>query len=97
MKKLPEEYSLLKQLNTYIQEYFKSFGRTEINNLSEIYNHIIKRKDPFREKFPANIDFSRFMRRMHQENILLQFVPNCSVNTTLHHHYKWKFYPQDKI
>ena len=96
MKKLPKEYLLLKQLNTIIQAYFKSTRKTEISNLSEIYDYI-RTKEPFKDEFPTSIDFSRFMRKMHQDKVLLQLIPNCSVDTSIHHHYKWKFYPQDTI
>ncbi len=96
ISKLPHKYKLLKELNSCIQEYFQSSGKTEVSNLKEIYEYI-KWKEPFKNEFQDSIDFSRFMRQMHGEDVLLQFIPSCSVDTTIYHHYKWIFYPKDII
>lgn len=96
ISKLPRKYKLLKELNSCIQEYFQNSDKTEVANLSQIYEYI-KRKEPFKNEFQDDTDFSRFMRQMHGEDVLLQFIPNCSVDTTIYYHYKWEFYPKDTI
>lgn len=94
MKKLPKDYVLLKQLNSAIEEFFEKSHRNEVSNLSEIYDYI-KRRKPFCDEFKDSIAFSRFMRRMHDQQVLKQIIKNCTVDTTIYYHYKWCFYPKD--
>lgn len=96
MQTLSKEHKLLKELYSCIQEYFQNSHRREAANLSDIYNYI-RKKESFKSVFSESKDFSRFMRKMYHEEVLFQFIPNCSVDTTIFHHYKWKFYPRDTI
>ena len=40
--------------------------------------------------------FSRFLRKMHDENILKQVIPNVEVDTSNKCMYQWRFYPPTK-
>lgn len=96
MQTLPKEYVLLKRIGGYINELLDTSITKEIARLSDIYDYI-KNKDDFRKEFTTPVEFSRFMRKMHNKNVLKQFIKNCSVNTTIPHRYQWRFYPQDRI
>ncbi len=96
MESLPREYVLLKKINTYIDKLLNESAASEIARLNDIYDYI-KDKEDFAKHFPTPVDFSRFMRKMHDQGILKQLIRNCTVDTTIYHHYQWRFFTKARV
>lgn len=95
IKKLPLEYKLLKMIAGYIDNYFASMEYPKAVRANDIYN-FLSCKDDFKKYISDSTQFSRFIRDMHRKGIMKQFIDNYDVDTTLHYHYKWHFYPRGK-
>lgn len=96
IKKLPLEYKLLKMIAEYINDYFAGIEHPKAVRASDIYDYL-SRKDDFKKYISDSTQFSRFLRDMHKKGIMRQFIDNYDVDTSLHYHYKWHFYPRGKI
>ena len=92
MKSLPQKYNLLRTINKYIEEYFAMTGNTKTIRSTDIYE-FLKHKEDFRRQFISAKDFGRFMRRMHDEGVLTQFIKNVIVDTSNKAYYQWHFFP----
>lgn len=92
MKSLPKEFNLLRMINKYVEEYFAMTAHTKMVRSTDIYE-FLKRKDEFRQQISSAIEFSRFMRRMHDNGVLTQFVKNVKVDTSNKSFYQWYFFP----
>lgn len=66
------------------------FSIVEISS-TELYERV-KQDNILADKFRSGIQFDRFLRNQHQENILKQIIPNYSVNNSSHEKYQWLFY-----
>lgn len=94
MKALPEKYRIAKSLKTELDTLLLNSKEVEISAKS-LFEYVSK-KNPFKEYFDGSIHFSRYLRSMHSEDELRQFVPNYEVDTSIHHHWKWKFFKLTK-
>lgn len=93
IKSLPLEYKLLKMISRYIDDYFAGMEFQKVVRADDIYI-FLSRKEDFKKHIKDSIQFSRFLRDMHQKGLMKQFIANYDVDTSLHHHYKWYFYPR---
>lgn len=96
IKELPLEYKLLKMIAEYIDGYFAGIEFPKAVRASDIYGYLA-RKDDFKIYISDPTQFNRFLRDMHKKGIMRQFIDNYDVDTSLHYHYKWYFYPRGKI
>lgn len=62
---------------------------------TELYDYLKKQQD-FRKMVYTQYAFNRFLRKMHDENILKQIITNVEVDTTNKSMYQWYFYPPTK-
>lgn len=92
MKSLPKEFYLLKIISKYIEEYFAMTVNTKMVRSTDIYE-FLKRKDDFRQQISSPKEFGRFMRRMHDDGVLTQFIKNVKVDTSNKGFYQWYFFP----
>lgn len=95
MEKLPKNYILLKELKTKIDEYFLRGKTNSIARSTDIYDYVYN-KAPFKSEFKSAREFNHFLRLSYDSGILTQFIPNCIVDTSIYHHYQWRFYPLEK-
>jgi hypothetical protein len=95
IKKLPLEYKLLKMIAKYIDDYFVGIEHPKVARANEFYD-FLSRKDDFKKYLSDSTQFSRFLRDMHKKGLMKQFIVNYDVDTSLHYHYKWYFYPRGK-
>lgn len=91
---MKEDYVILKKVCSRIQYCLSAQCKSEALRLSDVYDHI-RRVEELKEVFATPILFSRFMRRMHNEGILKQFITNFNVDTANHRKYQWYFYPKE--
>lgn len=96
MKSLPKEYSLLMAINKYIGEYFAMTVNTKTVRSTDIYE-FLKHKEDFRQHFVSAKEFSRFMRRMHDQGVLTQIIKNVKVDTSNKSLYQWYFFPPLRV
>lgn len=96
MEALSRECVILKKFSVYIDELLNRSSAFKVARLDDVYDYI-RHKEDFQEQFPTAVHFSRFMRKMHNKGLLKQFVKNCTVDTTIFHHYQWRFFPKDRI
>jgi hypothetical protein len=97
MKTLPHDYILLRQIGCCAEELLNSIQKAEVVRLSDLYDYI-RHKPEIVRKIGTSVDLSRFMRRMYDEHqdIFKAFLPSCIVDTSIYHHYQWRFYPPVK-
>lgn len=79
----------------YIDDYFAGMEYQKVVRADDIYN-FLSRKDDFKKYITDSIQFSRFLRDMHQKGLMKQFIDNYDVDTSKHSYYKWSFYPRRK-
>lgn len=95
MKALSDDYLLLKKIGRHVDELLESMPTPEGVRMDEVYAYVRRR-----QILPRWIDdgaaFSHFMRKMHDghNGVFRAFIPNCTVDTSIGHHYKWHFYPK---
>ena len=89
------EYKLLKIIGGYINDYFAGMEHPKAARASDIYD-FLSRKDDFKKHISNPVQFSRFLRDMHKNGLMKQFIDNYDVDTSLYYKYKWYFYPKGK-
>lgn len=93
---MQNDYVILKKICGIIQECLRTQYSNSTLRLYDIYEQICK-VDELLIRFPSPYGFSRFMRKMHNEGILKQFITNYNADTQTYHHYNWYFYPKDIV
>ncbi|MDR0228464.1 MAG: hypothetical protein LBI72_05300 [Flavobacteriaceae bacterium] len=91
LRKMPREIKLLVAIRNELNRYFESQKELQILRSTDLYD-LIKKNKGLRERFPFPVLFNRFLRRQHQEGILKQIIPNCSIDTFNEDFYQWCFH-----
>ena len=91
---LSKAVGLLKMISREIDEFFRTTNIVGDTRSTDIYD-FARRKEAFRKEFPTGTDFSRFLRKMHQERILSQIIRNHNVDIANPNYYKWWFYRKE--
>ena len=90
MKKLPEELKILMKISERLNVLMDdAYTKVEIRS-GELFEFSIKNKY-LASKFNSKKDFNSFLRRQYDNGQLMQIIPNCRVDTSLKHSYKWFF------
>ncbi len=95
MKPIPRSITLLQIIKRHLDKYFAMPTNSRPIRCNELYEYL-KRQQDFKEKVCSPVAFSRFLRKMHDENILKQFIKNIEVDTSNKSMYQWYFYPPTK-
>ncbi len=95
MKTIPQSIVLLQIIKKHLDRYFAMETNSQMIRSTDLYDYLKKQSD-FKEKVWSPYAFSRFLRKMHDENILKQIIPNVEVDTTNKKWYQWYFYPPTK-
>lgn len=80
----------------YMNEYFQATVTPSIPNMDDIVTFCLRKPD-FSKRFWNKAVFHHFMREMHKEELLLQVIRNCQVDTSNPDKYKWYFYRPSRI
>lgn len=94
MKTLPREIRNLRMIAAHVEEYFAGMEFERVVRANDLYAFLRRRED-FRAIFFSPVQFSRFLRMMHEAGLMKQFV-NYDVDTSLHWNWKWYFYPRGR-
>lgn len=94
MRVLSADYILLRRIGECANELLKSKQKAGAIRLSDLYDSV-SLKQILPPEIPSSVEFSRFMRRMHDEHndVFKSFIPNSMVDTSIFYHYAWRFYP----
>ena len=90
MNKLPKDIKLLKRIGERLDSLMKDqYTSFEIRS-NELYEYA--NRDKFvSSEFKNQIEFNRFLRKQHDDDILKQIIPNCRVDDTNKLSYQWYF------
>lgn len=92
---LSKAVDLLKKISTEIDEFFKTTNLASNARSTDIYD-FASRNEVLRKEFPTGKDFSRFLRKMHQEGVLSQVIRNHVVDISNPNYYQWWFYRKER-
>lgn len=95
MKTIPPSIILLQIIKKYLDNYFSMETNSQPIRSVELYDYLKKQQD-FAERVQSQYAFNRFLRKMHDDNVLKQIIPNIKVDTTNRIMYQWYFYPPAK-
>ena len=94
LMELSKAVGLLKMISSEIDEFFRTSNFVGNARSTDIYD-FARRKEVLRREFPTGTDFSRFLRKMHQEGVLRQIIRNHIVDISNPIYYKWWFYRKE--
>lgn len=89
MKNLPEEYKLLKEIQSKLNKYLDSRNTQLEIRSNELYD-VIKKNITLKGKFPTNRIFNQFLRKHHQKGVMKTFI-NYRVDDSNNNFYQWYF------
>lgn len=92
MTTLSTSIALLQIIKKHLRQYFSMPTHSRPIRSTELYE-FLKRQSDFRELVASPSVFGRFLRRMHEEGILKQVLPNVEVDKNSRSTYQWFFYP----
>lgn len=95
MNGIPRSIVLLQIIKKHLERYFSMPANSRLIRSTELYD-FLKRQPDFSRMVESKYAFSRFLRKMHDENILKQVIPNVEVDTSNKCMYQWRFYPPTK-
>ncbi|MDR2221830.1 MAG: hypothetical protein LBE34_03725 [Flavobacteriaceae bacterium] len=91
LRKMPGEIKLLVAIRDQLNRYFADQPNQIELRSTDLYTEIRKNKG-LKERFPYPVLFNKFLRRQHQEGILKQIIPNCTIDTFNADFYQWRFH-----
>ena len=91
MNIIPDYLRYLKKIKQLLDIYLADpYSPMEIRS-TDLHDLIIKDQELARI-FEYPRDFNRFLRKQHDDGVLQQIIPNCSVDTSNKSFYQWHFW-----